>query len=236
MLGLPDAYSVQARLLPALIGFAPAIALAAVLVPWDEFGLPQALITAGVVALFFSFSDIARRFGLRAERKMFESSGGRPFPTVLRHADHILDAVTKKRYLNFLAAKLGEVAPTLQQEEADPDAADGFYIRCGQWLRERTRDKARFDVLFRENVTYGFRRNLFGLKWFGLLLNLAVVATCVILYRELKIGPQILQGILVFAAIHAVFFLLYATKKAVRNASEKYGRQLALACENFFDP
>jgi len=50
--------------------------------------------------------------------------------------------------------------PAPEQEAADPEAADGFYTRAGNWLRENTRSKKKFDILFNENVTYGYRRNL----------------------------------------------------------------------------
>ena len=52
-------------------------------------------------------------------------------------------------------------APTAAQEEADPAAADSFYTRAGTWPRENTRDQKKFDILFNENVTYGYRRNPF---------------------------------------------------------------------------
>lgn len=36
----------------------------------------------------------------------------------------------------------------------------------------------KFSILFNEFATYGFRRNLFGVKWPALLLNATVVFIC----------------------------------------------------------
>lgn len=229
-----DSYSRRARLFPAVIGAAPALALASIAIPWNQLGAPQVIVGLGIAVLLFSFADIARRFGLRAERAMFAGTGGRPFPTVLRHRDRTIDRVSKVKYLALLAGKLGEHAPTQADEELNPAAADNFYSRCGNWLRERTRDKAAFRILFEENVTYGFRRNLYGLRPFGLFINLAVVLACFWFLLMANDGHTIwtLVGVLVFAVLHALYLLFAATKKSVLDASNQYGRQLVLACES----
>lgn len=231
-----DAYSLQARLFPAILGIAPAIALATVAVTWDTLSLPQAVTTAAVGVLFVGASDIARRFGKRAERELFRDTGGRPTITVLWRADNTFDDLTKDRYRNFLADMLGEPAPTADDERTRSHEVGGFYERCGNWLREHTRDKERFGILFEENKTYGFRRNLFGAKWPALTLNVVVVLICLlILSRELNVpnDPTLLQvfTVLVIGAIHALYFLFFVNKKAVMEASDQYARQLALSCE-----
>jgi len=159
-----DGYVVRARLFPAMLAIAPALVFLLVTVgaAYKDLGLPEVLMTVTVGVLFFAFADIARRFGRRAERKMFASTGGRPFPTVLRHRDSTLNAKSKARALTYLAGELGELAPTAEQEAADPAGADAFYVSCGDLLRGRTRDQSRFSVLFAENVSYGFRRNSMG--------------------------------------------------------------------------
>ena len=42
MLGLPDIYTIKARLLPALIAAMPGLVLAAVMVSWQQLGLSHA--------------------------------------------------------------------------------------------------------------------------------------------------------------------------------------------------
>ncbi|CAM5555087.1 hypothetical protein ATER59S_04575 [Aquamicrobium terrae] len=93
-----DIYNLRARLLPAVIGIAPAIAFAAISISWSEVSLPQVIATAAVAVLFVAASDIARRMGKRFERNMLASTGGRPIMTLLRHADPVLETRTKERY------------------------------------------------------------------------------------------------------------------------------------------
>ncbi|MCD1266854.1 hypothetical protein B5M44_21470 [Shinella sumterensis] len=238
MLDWLDAYTVKARLFPAILAAAPALAFALVQVggKLSDFGLPEVIITITVAVLFFYLADFSRRSGLRVERRMFAGSGGRPFPTVLRHRDETLDTRSKLRYHTFLATKLGTAAPTALSEASAPKDADGFYIECGNWLRENTRDHERFNVLFNENITYGARRNLLGLKPAGLLLNALVVIISIIQFHSGGWEDVSRHGaILLIAAIHALVFLFLVTEDSVRNASDQYGRQLALSCETLMN-
>jgi multisubunit Na+/H+ antiporter MnhB subunit len=236
-----DTYNLRARLFPAVIAIAPAIALAAIAISWDELNLPQVIATAAIGVLFVAAADIARRTGKRFERKMFASTGGRPVMTLLRLSDATLDKKTKDRYRGYLAAQLSEKAPTAQAEARDPKAADGFYGRCGAWLRERTRDKAKFKILFEENVTYGFRRNLYGLRSPGLALNAIVVLACLYLLSPYDgwfsgtTRPKII-AVLTIAALHAVYFFFFVTRRSVEEASDQYARQLVLSCEGMMEP
>lgn len=229
-----DTYVIRARLFPAVLAIAPGIAfaLATFATDWDGLGLPQVLITTAVAVLFFGFSDLSRRLGRHVEKRIFASSGGRPFPTVLRHGDKVIDARSKARYHTYLASKLGEKAPSASSESKRPDIADAFYVLAGNWLRERTRDKLKFKVLFEENVVYGFRRNLLGLKWIGLAVNGAVVAATVTMLWRADWLPLAQYGtVLVVAFLHALFFLFGVSEKSMLDASNQYGRQLVLACE-----
>ena len=90
-------------------------------------------------------------------------------------ATHVVEKFVDRA---FLAGKLVRSAPTAAEEEKDQTAADAFYEQAGTWLRENTRDTKKFSILFGENVTYGYRRNLLGLKWIALGLNLAVAVVC----------------------------------------------------------
>ncbi|RWL01840.1 hypothetical protein [Mesorhizobium sp.] len=233
-----DKYALKARLFPALLTLVPALALAFFAVSWTSIGPSQAFTAVAIAVLFFFFSDLARRAGKRVEPKVFAAMGGIPSVTLLRHRDRTIDSKTKARYVDFLASKLGESAPTREQEIEEPGDADHFYERCGTWLREHTRDKVRFEVLFNELVTYGFRRNLYGLRWWGLSLNAIVVAICLwLLYRpdaSVSLAEAIESGlfpVFVVAAIHAIGFGLWVTRGAVIDAAKQYARQLILSCE-----
>ena len=129
--------------------------------------------------------------------------------------------------------------PTEEQEQRDPAATDSFYERCGAWLRENTRNAKKFSILFNENVTYGYRRNLFALKWPALALNLAVVLVCLwaIAGGTPFAALSALQGrisvVLAVAAIHALYIGLAVNRRVVGEAAHAYARQLILSCESF---
>jgi hypothetical protein len=134
----------------------------------------------------------------------------------------------------FLFRLSARPAPTAAQEEADPDKADSFYTRAGTWLRENTRDQKTFDVLFNENITYGYRRNLFALKWPALILNATIVVGCAVAYwYELPQRYQLgIMPVFIIAFLHAVYLGIFSSEEAVREAARTYARQLLLSTES----
>ena len=235
-MALFDHYFLQARLAPAFMAVAPLVAFVGLSVSWQDLSLPQSILTLASLAFFFVFSDIARRFGRRYEAKMFRSHG-KPSTVLLRHRDTTLDSKAKDRYKHFIASKVGETPPSTEDEEIDPAEADAAYERYATWLRENSRDEARFPILAAENRSYGFRRNLRGVKWPALLLNICVSAAAAYLIYEPSpakvVEPSInaLAGILAFSILHALYFLFAVSKESVLDASSQYARQLIVSCE-----
>lgn len=235
-----DAYSLRARLFPAIIAAAPALAAIALLISWKTFELSTAIATIAIAVLLFAIADFARARGRAIEPKLYEEQGGKPSIVMFRRNDPTIDDVLKERYRNFLAAQLGVTAPTPAQEQADQAAADAFYEQCGVWLRQHTRDTKKFHLLFGENVTYGFRRNLLGVLWLAIALNVIVVVLClVLLWRSdwnwaAPVGHRTIVVFLI-AAVHAVYVIAVARKAAVRDASRAYGREMILSCEAFLN-
>lgn len=233
-MGFLDAYSIRARLFPAIIAAAPAIALAAVFLFWEAFQLQGAIAAVALSVLLFALSDLARRQGRRIEPRLIQDMGGSPSTTLLRFRDPSLDQGTKERTHAFLAAKLDAPVPTAEAETANPDVADVFYSREAAWLREHTRDKTTFRLLLEENTTYGFRRNLLGLKVPGLVLNGLVVLACLWFIWPPELSSSSTQKflpVLVIAALHAVYLAAFVTRQSVYEASRTYARQLILSAE-----
>lgn len=233
-----DAYTLRARLFPAIVAAAPALAALALLISWKSFGLSNLIATLGILVLLFAIADFSRSRGRAIEGKLYAGHGGMPSITMFRRNDATLDAGSKDRYREFLAEKLGIAAPTAQEEDTDQGAADAFYSQCGNWLRQNTRDTKKFPILFSENVTYGFRRNLLGVKMLALCLNVIVVALCAfILWRtswaiDTPVGNKT-TVVLIVAAAHAAYILLAVSRTAVWDASMAYGRELILSTESF---
>jgi hypothetical protein len=229
-----DRYTVFARLFPAIIAAAPAIALAWVLVSWHSLSVTHAIAGIALAVLLMVFADVARRRGKQIEPELIERMGGLPSTTMLRHRDPSFDLATKERMHAILASKLGVAAPTAAQEEADPGAADRFYERAGTWLRENTRDQKHFDILFNENITYGYRRNLLALKWPALTLNAIIVLSCALAYwydlpQRYMIG---IMPVFLIAFLHATYLGFFSSEEAVREAARTYARQLLLSTES----
>lgn len=101
------------------------------------------------------------------EETLVKEWGGMPTTIALRHRDTFLDSISKQRYHAVIVAKLGIVMPTVQEEIADPAKADDIYIGATRRLRELTRgDK---QLLLKENIAYGFHRNMLAMKPVGML-------------------------------------------------------------------
>ena len=229
-----DSYTFYTRLFPAVIAIAPALALAAMLIPWDRISLSHAIVTIAIAVLLMVFADIARRRGKAVEPWIVGRMGGLPSTTMLRHHDRTFDTATKARLHRFLSAKLKEPSPAPSEEERDQALADSFYVRGGTWLREHTRNQKDFSVLFAENVTYGFRRNIYGLRWPALSLNIAIVVGCIIAYffhQPEKYGID-LRPVFVIAFLHAGYLAVFATESGVVDAAKTYARQLLLSSES----
>lgn len=230
-----DTYSLKARLFPAILTVAPAVILCLLCASWVDPGLPEAVATVAVMVLFFAAANLARRFGRAKERQVFAATGGRPRNPELTHADATFLASQKDRYRDFLARQIGLPAPTQKEERFNPAAAQSFYDQAYGWLRENTRDTEAFKLLFNENISYGYHRNLLGLKSVGILLNFfSLGAAAAIVYWQpafasLSTGKLVLLGGL--AALHLIYFLFGVTRKAMRESSAIYARQLVLSIE-----
>jgi hypothetical protein len=230
-----DTYSIKARLFPALIVILPALVLLLMIGQWKDPGLPELLFSLGIAVLFFAVADLARRAGRRAQSNIFNESEGRPVNNELRRDDSTIDSGTKDRYRNFISEKIGKVSPSVEEEASDPKSVDNFYTECFTYLRNSTYDTETFRVLFNENITFGFRRNLYGLRPYGVAINLIALILAAFIHNfeseliSISRSNVIIQG--AFALLHAAYFIAAVTKASVIDASKTYARQLVMSCE-----
>ena len=97
-------------------------------------------------------------------------------------------------------------------------------------LRARTRDAIRFPLVAAENINYGFRRNCWGLRTWGLvfaLITLAVSIAVGILLGLYK-SPHAGYGLTIplVSAILAAWFWKSVTEDWVYIAAKRYARSL----------
>lgn len=233
-----DGYALKARYYPALLATIPALVALAILISRTKFALLAGTSSLAIPVLVFAAADIARRMGKRLEKQIYAESGGKPSVTMLRYSDDTFDAASKEQYRAFLSSKINQPVPTEQQEKDDQKAADAFYERGSTWLRENTRAK-KFAVLLAENITYGYRRNLLGLKWPALLANLVLILLCgFLLYKKGTFDADdettiALLIVVALAVVHSCFMGFGVSRQSVIEASQTYARQLILSCETF---
>ncbi|MCL4743873.1 MAG: hypothetical protein KJZ83_00510 [Burkholderiaceae bacterium] len=232
-----DIYWFRAQVFPALWAVGPALVLAGVMTNWDDVGAAHAAGTSAFGVVLFALADISRRLGRRKEPEIFAIMGGKPSMTLLRHRDVHLDAGAKARVHAFLGGAAGLTMPTVKDETERPHECDCIYEACGGWLRENTRDAKTYKLLKVENITFGYRRNLLGLKPGGIAVGLLVLAAVVVLLWRYGFGAlgdehsMALVGVGVAALVQLGYFIVFVTEDAVREAARQYGRQLILCCE-----
>lgn len=244
-----DRYDRNARLKPALLMLLPAL-VAIVALYHDALGTLGTIVTlAGGCGLPFLLADFARSLGVAREPELWVSWGGPPSTQLLRHADSTVDAVSKARYHSFLAEKISTKFPTPASEKQNPEKADAVYASATKWLRGATRDEKKFRLLLNDNITYGFRRNAYGLRGFGIAVSaLTFVWVClrhgfvpfVARVREAKEIETLFSAgewtSLLFALIMLVTWIAFFSKASVRAAAFSYADKLILACETLMKP
>lgn len=187
-----DPYDRKARLTPGLLVALP------LLVPLVCVYGARNPILAGVVALLggcgamFALANITREQGKRIEEKLLRDWGGMPTTVALRHRDKaILDSVSKARYHSLIEEKLGIKMPSAEEERSNAEGADDAYVGATKLLRERTRSNKQ--LLFKENISYGFHRNMLGMKPAGIVVSLAGIAYGLLLSGLIQFRPITLE-------------------------------------------
>ncbi|WCT78652.1 hypothetical protein [Novosphingobium humi] len=228
-----DRYEAAARLAPAMLATAPVSVSLVLLFPRAWKLLSGAAASMAVsTAIILLLMHFGRASGRAVQQRIVERDGGLASTVALRHRDAHLSIATKARYHAALRG-LGLELPTPEEEALDPRHADDLYRSAVDWLRERTRDEKQFRLLQSENRSYGFRRNLLGLKPAGLVLNVlcfGAVSSNLWLMSDLEDDRRIAAIILVLLLAGAtIAWLFVVTEAFVMDASWAYTDRL-LAC------
>lgn len=202
-----------------------------------KFGGLQSL-AAGVVGFggAFLLTQLARDAGKKHEASLFARWGGMPSIAIFRHRDTRLDSITKGRYHTKLTGLVKEAkAPTPEQEKADPSAADAVYAAWSNYLRINTRDTKKFALLFQENVAYGYRRNVWGMRALGIIVSGVSLAACGVrlywVYSSTRKIDEALAGATAFAAVMLLLWLFRFNSNWVRVPADAYAERLAECAE-----
>jgi hypothetical protein len=118
----------------------------------------------------FFLAILARNLGKQLEPGLWESWGGSPTIQLLRHAG-TGNPILRERWHRFLSRLLGKPLPTPQEEQVNPKGADDIYNAGIKLLINKTRDVKKLHLLYKENIQYGYCRNLFAMRTMGLILS-----------------------------------------------------------------
>lgn len=171
-----DNYALKARYYPVIILFFP-IVLIGIIYSFEFNSTIQAFTSIGAVGAFtYLFSQLGRDRGKLKEPALWESWGGSPSVQILRLRDDRLDDYTKQRYHKKLQTLCpADIIPSIETEQSDPAIVDKVYLAWTKYLISQTRDVKKFSLLFKDNISYGFRRNLWGLKSLAILILVLLI-------------------------------------------------------------
>ncbi len=233
-----DEYSLSARVRPALLALLPLIIATYVSVP-ALYNIVATLFSIIVACGFITaLAHYARYQGRITEKRLYALWEGKPTTIILRQMDDTLDTHTKTRYHNYLAEHInGWAAPSVEDEQQNEGETDALYNSAVMWLLEKTRDTKKYGLLFKENISYGFRRNTRGIKWFGVVCAIiSLVLIFVNIYpgtEYLNIKKYILEySSSVFSIIMLMWWLFVVNDAWVKDAAESYALRLLAVCED----
>lgn len=234
-----NTYERRARYLPAVLTVSPVIIWLYLWFP-DIRSLEGTFISL-IVGLGISvpLSILARTLGKKEQEKLLVKWGALPATLILKSNDSSINRETKNRYHQRLRLLTNVDIPTPEKELEDPLDATRKFDSCIDYLRQRTRDKVKYSLIFNENVSYGQARNLLGLKPLGLILCLIVLAIQSFhIYKNYGLGLNIsavpiLEVIsVVITLIFLSFWIFFVSSKQVYNAGVNYGKALLESCEH----
>lgn len=243
MVKITDPYERKARLWPALLALCPIIITLELVCGKTMSVLTNTVMLVTSCGGLYLLTNICRERGKLLEPKLYEAWGGKPTTQLLRHRNSTIEEVTKKRYHSFLVNKINVPFPNAEQESADPTSADEVYQSAVRWLLNQTRDTKQFSLLFKENITYGFRRNALGLKPLGIGISLISILWVLLSYgvitgtkyfiniAALKTLPETAVVSLSSSILMLLLWTLFFTRDSARTAAFTYAETLLRSCD-----
>jgi hypothetical protein len=231
---LLDHYSLRARLQPALLVLLPVALTVIAWVPTSQvlFGGIWSLL--GLTGFTFLLAQIARDRGKWSESDLWASWGGKPTTQLLRHSSSS-NKVSLARVHARLSAIVGKPFPSEKEELNSPDAAEDIYDDAVAVLRNKTRDAKAFPLIYKENVSYGFRRNLHAMRAAGTFIALlaTIAAGLAAVMRVASNGDALIAWIC--TSINAMLLSLWILRfnsKWVRLPAFAYAERILEASES----
>ncbi len=228
---LPDRYSLEARVAPVVVMLLPLALFGLVALPWYGISVPGVgsvptsalgVLTFMVTCCLVLTSHIGR-CGRRKQSWLFECWGGPPLRRAMRHDSDRDDTMSWDRVTALLEVRTGTPRPTMQDEANDSVVADKVYADFENELKQATRDHKRFPEVARENRSFGFRRNLWAMKWWAIIVGLLFItgATRLAIWGPVADRP-LFVGTAIAMALVTLWWTLCVTTAWVQDAADAY--------------
>ena len=234
-----DAYTLKARVYPMILLIFPLILMGIFYSIEMKSFLP--LGSSALIGGTFSylFSQLGRDKGKTKEQLLWKSWGGTPTTQILRLTNDIIDKHSKKRYHKKLHSICPvSIVPNREMEMSSPAKADDIYRTWTKYLISKTRDVKAYDLLFKDNCSYGFRRNVWGLKPTAIFC-ISILIICNFAYgyyQTTSINPMLYSVNVLYSIIGLLICLLFwivvISKNWIKIPAFSYAERLCEAIEN----
>lgn len=228
-----DRYSLNARVYPMLLFYAP-FCILLIIVVWNikeywHYGIPTGI---GGLLLYLT-SHLGRDNGKKKEAVLWDEWGGAPTDQLFRWQNNIIDEHTKIR--NHV--KMNTLCPVTHNvdrnfEIQNPILTDSVYSSWNYYLRNQTRDISKYPLIFKENMNYGFRRNLWGLKPYAIfsITFLMIITYVFFVYSigiwEFQFLPELFWLLQTILAAILLVWVFFVTKSWVHLPAFEYAKRL----------
>jgi hypothetical protein len=223
---LIDRYVLGARVAPVVVVSLSLVLAISAWIPFSQWPLKLIGGSALLAIIGFVLAHLTRDAGKAIEGPLWASWDGAPSIRFLRHRDPTIPAGSK----TMIRRRLADLAvvdhmPSEEEERTDPVKADATYRTCSDWLRRKAMElkaKAPFDVVHSENISYGFCRNILGIKRYGLAV---VGAAALIALSAFFFGRQPFIEVAGIALL-ASYLMFGVSRSAVKRAADNYAHRL----------
>jgi hypothetical protein len=221
-----DSYNRTARLGPAFLAALPALAFLAAGITSPSTVLRLVGLVGGGLGLVLA--TLVRDRGRSIQARLWDKWGGPPAARRLRWTEGTASEVA--RLHTRVERATGLTLPDSAEEHSDTIQAEARYEEAVAALRELTRDRERFRLVFEENLSYGWHRNCYGVRPIGITIaGLTIIgATSTLLLangtfaaRAVRWTPALAISVLALA-----WWAVVVSEGWVRKASDTYTDRL----------
>ncbi|MEU9570908.1 hypothetical protein AB0D62_13610 [Streptomyces massasporeus] len=230
-----DDYERRARLAPGLLVLLPVSVALAVLGLSKAPGVVSVLTALSLAGGPVVLAELVRHQGRKVQEVLWASWGGSPTIQKLQLRQEGQNSLQRETWRKAVSFVTGIELPSARSERANPTKADeAIDVAVGQ-IRSLTRDETKFPLVRAENRSYGFHRNLYGIRWTGritaLLVVLGVLAYMLWLTNvEHQPGLTLANTLALLATVSClVIWCVLPSEVRTQNAAERYAYELLQA-------